>query len=250
MTKQMPVSDRIYRGLLAFYPAEFRKRYGQEMRQVFRDCYQAEWARSGTQGVVRLWLCTLVDLACTASGEHLMNMQRTKALSWVVFVCGVALRVMSTDVERFSHVGDMLIAIGISWRLLIYVRNLRPAKDLAGASRGSISVSERSHHMFSNPIVPALCALFAVLLVIDLLYFIDLSYLMPLTSAIGYLFVLIGISVYFVWRRSAKEQASDKQEMPLSILEGKKHHQVSSHDEHGRTPIERLLENEKTTCHR
>ena len=47
------------------------------------------------------------------------------------------------------------------------------------------------------PVVPLIYILLAVLLVLDL------AYLAPATSGIGYLLVLTGIPVYFIWRRSA-----------------------------------------------
>jgi APA family basic amino acid/polyamine antiporter len=42
-----------------------------------------------------------------------------------------------------------------------------------------------------------------IYIVIAALFVIDLAYLAPSTSGIGYLIVLTGIPIYFVWRRSA-----------------------------------------------
>ncbi|HEY6189693.1 MAG TPA: amino acid permease [Pyrinomonadaceae bacterium] len=56
---------------------------------------------------------------------------------------------------------------------------------------------ERPYRTLGYPFVPLVYILLAVLLVLDL------AYLVPLTSGIGYLIVLTGIPVYFLWRRRA-----------------------------------------------
>ena len=70
------VSDRVYRGLLAAYPAEFRRRYGPEMAQVFRTCCRTTYNSSGVGGVLRLWLPTLWDWARSAAGERFSSLFR------------------------------------------------------------------------------------------------------------------------------------------------------------------------------
>ena len=54
---------------------------------------------------------------------------------------------------------------------------------------------ERPYRTFGYPIVPLIYITLAILIVIDL------AWLVPQTSGIGYLIVLTGIPVYFVWRR-------------------------------------------------
>jgi APA family basic amino acid/polyamine antiporter len=49
--------------------------------------------------------------------------------------------------------------------------------------------------MWGYPFVPIVSVLLASFLIVDL------AYLAPATSGIGYLLVLTGIPVYFVWRR-------------------------------------------------
>jgi len=55
----------------------------------------------------------------------------------------------------------------------------------------------RPYRTFGYPVVPIIYIVLALLLVVDL------AYLTPATSGIGYLLVLTGIPVYFIWRRSA-----------------------------------------------
>ena len=54
---------------------------------------------------------------------------------------------------------------------------------------------ERPYRTWGYPIVPAIYIVLAVLLIIDL------AYLAPSTSGIGYLLVLTGVPLYFAWRR-------------------------------------------------
>jgi APA family basic amino acid/polyamine antiporter len=56
---------------------------------------------------------------------------------------------------------------------------------------------ERPYRTLGYPVVPLVYILLALVLVLDL------AYLVPLTSGIGYLIVLTGIPVYFLWRRRA-----------------------------------------------
>lgn len=62
--------ERVYRGLLRLYPAEFRARLSDEMVQLFGD--QLRDARTGgaPAAAARTWLRTLGDLAVTAASEH------------------------------------------------------------------------------------------------------------------------------------------------------------------------------------
>jgi APA family basic amino acid/polyamine antiporter len=57
---------------------------------------------------------------------------------------------------------------------------------------------DRPYRTLGYPIVPIVYIGIALLLVLDL------AYLTPATSGIGYLLVLTGIPVYFIWRRQAK----------------------------------------------
>ncbi|MBV9210512.1 MAG: amino acid permease [Acidobacteria bacterium] len=62
---------------------------------------------------------------------------------------------------------------------------------------------ERPYRTFGYPLVPVIYILLATLLVVDL------AYLAPQTSGIGYLLVLTGLPVYLIWRRSARLKESE-----------------------------------------
>jgi APA family basic amino acid/polyamine antiporter len=67
--------------------------------------------------------------------------------------------------------------------------------------------AERPYRTFGYPFVPIIYITLALLLVLDL------AYLTPATSGIGYLLVLTGIPVYFIWRKTAAPRpAFEKQE--------------------------------------
>jgi APA family basic amino acid/polyamine antiporter len=57
---------------------------------------------------------------------------------------------------------------------------------------------ERPYRTFGYPVVPIIYIFLALLLVIDL------AYLTPATSGIGYLLVIAGIPVYLIWKRRAQ----------------------------------------------
>lgn len=78
----MAASDRLYRLLLVAYPAAFRRRYGPEMAQVFRDCAHDACQHGDLLG---LWVHTLGDLLATVPAEHLSALQsveRSRMMTW------------------------------------------------------------------------------------------------------------------------------------------------------------------------
>ena len=64
------LSVRLYRGLLIAYPAAFRRTYGPDMAQVFRDCCRDSTRRVGGAGLLALWSHTLGDLATSGWRER------------------------------------------------------------------------------------------------------------------------------------------------------------------------------------
>jgi APA family basic amino acid/polyamine antiporter len=59
---------------------------------------------------------------------------------------------------------------------------------------------ERPYRTFGYPLVPLIYIALALLIVLDL------AYVAPSTSGIGYLLVLTGIPVYFLWHRKSKDE--------------------------------------------
>jgi APA family basic amino acid/polyamine antiporter len=99
----------------------------------------------------------------------------------------------ATGAVTYGNVYTQLLEYIVSADLVFYVllvvavvvlRKKRPAAD-------------RPYRMWGYPFVPILSVLLASFLIVDL------AYLAPTTSGIGYLLVLTGIPVYFVWRKKA-----------------------------------------------
>jgi hypothetical protein len=55
------ISQRVYRILLLAYPAQFRREYGLQMAQVFRDSWRYQRRQEIKFGLLYLWLQTLLD---------------------------------------------------------------------------------------------------------------------------------------------------------------------------------------------
>lgn len=64
------LSVKLYEVLMIAYPTHFRKEYGLQMTQVFRDCCLRAVRREGTNGIVELWAVTLLDLVQSVISEH------------------------------------------------------------------------------------------------------------------------------------------------------------------------------------
>jgi hypothetical protein len=143
------ISQHVYGLLLRAYPHEFRREYGPQMRQVFRD--SCRFQRQGIKfGLLRVWLTTLIDLIQTVPIEHLdkfnketsvMNNLRRDALAVVGCVAIIAVALFTLQWGRGNQVfsllllGYMLDAIvmtGIIGNLVVFllakVTNLNPLR--------------------------------------------------------------------------------------------------------------------------
>ena len=76
-------SERLYAALLWCYPGEFRRRFGPDMRELFRDRHHAERSRADARGIARLWLRVIPDLLSTASRERVSALHEWLAMRTV-----------------------------------------------------------------------------------------------------------------------------------------------------------------------
>src|SRR5689334_4019653 len=60
MPRRRTAADLVYRVLLRAYPREFRRQYGDDMIEMFRDQHRAE-AERGAGSVIALWAHVVVD---------------------------------------------------------------------------------------------------------------------------------------------------------------------------------------------
>ena len=131
----MNVSVRLYGWLLLAYPQEFRRAFGDQMLQVFRDCYRAE-ARSGS--LPSFWLRTLLDLVITAAKERadssgregaFMN-RRSDAMALLGCVAIIVIAFLLLTYGRknevpsillFGYILDALITTGVIGNFIVFV---------------------------------------------------------------------------------------------------------------------------------
>ena len=132
----MNISYRLYGLLLFAYPAEFRREFGNQMLQVFRDCYRAE-ARA--RALPSFWLRTLVDLVLTAAKERasigrkefFMNRRSdTMALLGCIGIIVIAFLLHRYAIRNnvpfilwFGYILDALISTGVIGNLIVFLLN-------------------------------------------------------------------------------------------------------------------------------
>lgn len=86
----LALSERAYRALLAAYPASFRREYGPQMAQLFRDLCRDALRRRGPAGLAGVWVRTLWDGMVSLVSEWRNAMQENSSTrTWV----GIALLV-------------------------------------------------------------------------------------------------------------------------------------------------------------
>lgn len=106
MTAQLGGHERVYRGLLRLYPADYRDGYGHQMVQLFGDQLRET-------GTVWTWLRAAPDLVTSAAFEHLRR-NRTLAHS------------MSLAPTPASRVLGLLGVMGGAFLLVAFVVEMSP----------------------------------------------------------------------------------------------------------------------------
>jgi hypothetical protein len=98
-SKDVPMivfSVKFYEWLLVAYPARFRKEYGSQMVDVFRDCCLRAFRQGGMNGMTSLWAVTFLDLIRSLITEYLhkeTSMTRPKFIrlsGWALMTGAVA----------------------------------------------------------------------------------------------------------------------------------------------------------------
>ncbi len=137
-----------------------------------------------------------------------LNSRHVPAIALVaqgIWACLLTLpRTVTTDAKTgaavYGNVYTQLLEYIVSADLVFYAL-------MVGAvivMRRKASQLERPYRTLGYPLVPLVYILLAALLVIDL------AYLAPETSGIGYLLVLTGLPVYLIWHRSAARHEAEK----------------------------------------
>ncbi|HVT01416.1 MAG TPA: hypothetical protein VHE53_04260 [Patescibacteria group bacterium] len=68
-------SETIYDFLLNFYPKEYRKEFGEEMKYVFSQSLKDVGSNNGDLGIVFFWIKTFIDLIRSITTEQLDKMK-------------------------------------------------------------------------------------------------------------------------------------------------------------------------------
>src|SRR5881392_515505 len=97
----------------------------------------------------------------------------------------------ATGAVTYGNVYTQLLEYIVSADLVFYVLLVVAVVVL----RKKRPQADRPYRTWGYPVVPIISVLLAAFLIVDL------AYLAPTTSGIGYLLVLTGIPVYFIWRR-------------------------------------------------
>lgn len=132
-------SQRVYRILLLAYPAQFRREYGLQMAQVFRDSWRYQRRQETKFGLLHLWLQTLLDLIQTVPHEHLHNLGKEKSLmntlrrdALAVVGC-LAIIVIAffllqygrsnniTSILLFGHILDAVVTTGLIGNVVVFI---------------------------------------------------------------------------------------------------------------------------------
>ena len=148
----MTRSDRVYRAMLLAYPPEHRRRYGDQMAQLFRDRFRRD---GGGLGSVLVWAKVGPDLVGSAFTERMetaMNLKTLNSTPWwevTVVVFASIQAIMGVGVLAFGDGSH--IRFGIGWGLL-------PAALLLGG----LAARRRSRGLATSMIiVGSLAAAFA-----------------------------------------------------------------------------------------
>ncbi len=83
LPRMVRLSVKIYRWSLAVYPQTFRREYGAQMAQVFRDACRETAQTSGNAGLWRYWLAATGDLIVNALAEHRQKEFVMTRMFWV-----------------------------------------------------------------------------------------------------------------------------------------------------------------------
>jgi hypothetical protein len=116
---QVAFSMRVYQLLLKAYPAKFRQEYGADMTQVFQDCCLRAVRQGGRNGMIRLWVFTLLDFIRSVFEQHLQketDMSKStfvKLSGWSFILGSFAFITILSGSFAGSLIGSILMAIGM-----------------------------------------------------------------------------------------------------------------------------------------
>ncbi len=127
-------SVRVYQVFLLAYPAQFRQEYGSHMLLVFRDGCLRVVRQGGTNGMLKFWGITLLDLIQSVISEHIqketqmkqeMKPEDIRRAGWALivgaisFVFGIFMAIMEYSDGDWSLLA-LLSLVFVSLPLLVF----------------------------------------------------------------------------------------------------------------------------------
>ena len=134
--KTAELSSRVYKLLLIVYPSAFRREYGHQMQQVFRDRYRDEALRNRHLAIAGYWIRTLFDLVLTAIREHSEDFRKDHtimrrdmiSLAGCIAIIATAFALLSygrthevSSILVFGRVLDAIVTTGIVGNLIVFL---------------------------------------------------------------------------------------------------------------------------------
>lgn len=143
------LSVRLYEALLLLYPQDFRREYGELMRQLFRDIAHERYQHRGVTGIALWWCSVLYDLALSViterrKGRFSMTRNSFAQLSGPLLIIGGTLQVISAISQL--QPGDHFAYYGV-FQLMILL--FAPGSLLVGL--GAIGLTMQTPLIFSTP---------------------------------------------------------------------------------------------------
>lgn len=154
-------SERVYDFLLKFYPANYRLEFEEEMRFVFSESLKDAYSEQGEQGILNLWIRTVMDAGKSLLIEHIENLKgiysmktnntdflaQNKAILWVAIGTGLLLLIpligmlvtedWNWGILDFVFMGGMIFGTGLAFVLIARQMNnlfYRIAVGMAGVT--------------------------------------------------------------------------------------------------------------------
>lgn len=115
MNRVLHLSDRVYRLLLTAYPVDFRREFGEDVAQIFRDVCRDAVTRGGLGAVLRLWPSALGEILAQASLQRLeYALRRSKKMDTIAFdrQLGGTVKSMTTLLRAGYSVMQAITMIG------------------------------------------------------------------------------------------------------------------------------------------
>ncbi len=144
------LATAVYRALLVAYPIKFRRAYGPQMGQVFKDRCHDVCRHRGTRALLVLWLRTLVDLVATALAERRSAMQDNgwpdlpsayRPLRWagvLVLIGGVGESLVPTPSPVVARVVALVVFFIIPLLPLVFTLTLTHKRRFRAAWHGAL----------------------------------------------------------------------------------------------------------------